>query len=266
MARQCWACCFGSALKQEGIEAFLDALSSYTEAVTYPEALSAYIYKISRDASGERLVWMKLTGGNLKVKDLLDDYGKANQIRLYSGAKYEMTQEAEAGEIVAVTGLTGARVGMEIGAEAGTSTRAARLEPVLSYRLILPEDCDAAAFLPKLRELEEEEPELKVAWKEETREIQVMIDPGIGFAKSYEENLTLLRRLDILKEAGYPILLGTSRKSVIGLTLDLPCDQRLPGTIATTVMGFLSGASFFRVHDVAANKQALRMAMAIMEA
>jgi len=95
---------------------------------------------------------------------------------------------------------------------------------------------------------------------------RIMIDPGIGFAKSYEENLTLLRRLDILKEAGYPILLGTSRKSVIGLTLDLPCDQRLPGTIATTVMGFLSGASFFRVHDVAANKQALRMAMAIMEA
>jgi len=173
--RLLFPCCFGSALKQEGIEAFLDALSSYTEAVTYPEALSAYIYKISRDASGERLVWMKLTGGNLKVKDLLDDYGKANQIRLYSGAKYEMTQEAEAGEIVAVTGLTGARVGMEIGAEAGTSTRAARLEPVLSYRLILPEDCDAAAFLPKLRELEEEEPELKVAWKEETREIQVMV-------------------------------------------------------------------------------------------
>ena len=95
---------------------------------------------------------------------------------------------------------------------------------------------------------------------------RIMIDPGIGFAKTINENLILMRNMDELCELGYPILLGTSRKSMIGNTLDLPVDQREEGTIATSVMGLMSGCSFFRVHNVKGNIRALKMADAIMKA
>ena len=96
------------------------------------------------------------------------------------------------------------------------------------------------------------------------RDEQIMVDPGIGFGKTYEMNLEMLKRLGELKSLGYPVLLGASRKSVIGLTLDLPSDERLEGTLVTTVMGVMSGCSFVRVHDVKANLRAVRMAEAIL--
>ncbi len=96
------------------------------------------------------------------------------------------------------------------------------------------------------------------------RDGQIMVDPGIGFGKTYEMNLEMLKRLGELKSLGYPVLLGASRKSVIGLTLDLPSDERLEGTLVTTVMGVMSGCSFVRVHDVKANLRAVRMAEAIL--
>lgn len=96
------------------------------------------------------------------------------------------------------------------------------------------------------------------------RDGQIMVDPGIGFGKTYEMNLEMLKRLGELKSLGYPVLLGASRKSVIGLTLDLPSDERLEGTLVTTVMGVISGCSFVRVHDVKANLRAVRMAEAIL--
>ena len=95
---------------------------------------------------------------------------------------------------------------------------------------------------------------------------RIMLDPGIGFAKTYEQNLLLMNNLKLIRELGYPVLLGTSRKSMIGLTLDLPSDERLEGTLATTIIGLLSGCSFFRVHDVKENKRALTMAEAILSA
>ena len=93
---------------------------------------------------------------------------------------------------------------------------------------------------------------------------KIIIDPGVGFAKTYEQNLQVLKHLDQFKSLGYPVLLGASRKSVIGLTLDLPTDERLEGTLATTVMAVMAGASFVRVHDIEANSRAIAMTEAIM--
>lgn len=93
---------------------------------------------------------------------------------------------------------------------------------------------------------------------------KIILDPGVGFAKSYENNLEAINKLDRLYELGYPVLLGTSRKSVIGLTLDLPANERVEGTVATSVIGVLKGASFVRVHDVKENKRAVQMTLAIM--
>ncbi|MBO5461248.1 MAG: dihydropteroate synthase, partial [Ruminococcus sp.] len=93
---------------------------------------------------------------------------------------------------------------------------------------------------------------------------KIILDPGIGFAKSYEMNLEMLKHLEALKKLGYPVLLGTSRKSVIGLTLDLPVEEREEGTIATTVLGIMKGCSFVRVHDVKSNYRAIKMTEAIL--
>ena len=95
---------------------------------------------------------------------------------------------------------------------------------------------------------------------------KIMLDPGIGFAKSYEQNLLLLQQIEVLNSLGYPVLLGTSRKSVIGITLDLPVEQRINGTVATTVMGVMKGCSFVRVHDIKENVQAIKMTEAILQA
>ncbi|MEE1242979.1 MAG: dihydropteroate synthase [Frisingicoccus sp.] len=93
----------------------------------------------------------------------------------------------------------------------------------------------------------------------------IVLDPGVGFAKTYEQNLIVMKHLEEFNSLGYPMLLGTSRKSMIGLTLDLPADQRVEGTIATTVMGVMAGMSFVRVHDVAANSRAIQMTEAILK-
>lgn len=96
-------------------------------------------------------------------------------------------------------------------------------------------------------------------------EDRIILDPGVGFAKSYEQNLIIINHLESLQTLGYPVLLGTSRKSVVGLTLDLPVEERLEGTLATTVIGVLKGCSFVRVHDVKENVRAIRMVRAILE-
>jgi len=107
---------------------------------------------------------------------------------------------------------------------------------------------------------------VQLAQKAGIKQDKIITDPGIGFAKSYEQNLLLLQNLEVLKSLGYPVLLGTSRKSVIGLTLDLPAHQRINGTIATTVLGVVKGCSFVRVHDIKENAQAIKVAEAILQA
>lgn len=124
-------------------------------------------------------------------------------------------------------------------------------------------NADYVDFMEEMmRDLQES---IMIAKKAGIAEQKIILDPGVGFAKSYEQNLTAIRSLDQLNKLGYPVLLGTSRKSVIGLTLDLPSDERLEGTLVTTVAAVEKGAAFVRVHDVKENKRAIQMANAIFE-
>ncbi len=174
--RKVFPCFFGSALKLQGVKEFMQGIELYTMIPNYPLDFGAKIFKITRDNQGNRLTYMKLTGGKLKVKDVLTNgtwEEKVNQIRIYSGQKYEAVSELEAGSICAVTGLTQTMPGEGIGIEEASS--APELEPVLFYRIILPEGCDPRVMIPKLRQIEEEEPELHIVWDEQLQEIQIQI-------------------------------------------------------------------------------------------
>ena len=171
--RKLFPCFFGSALKMTGVEEFLHGLEKYCETPTYPSEFGAKVFKIARDDQGNRLSYMKITGGTLKVKELLTDTEKADQIRIYSGAKFELAKEAPAGTICAVTGLSQTHPGQGFGIERESETPV--LEPVLNYRILLPEDCDVHQMLKKLKELEEEEPELHIVWNEQLGEIHAML-------------------------------------------------------------------------------------------
>lgn len=174
--RKVFPCYFGSALKLEGIEELMRGIEEYSVSPCYSDEFGAKIFKISRDDQGNRLTHMKLTGGKLRVKDLLSNHGweeKVNQIRIYSGQKFDPVNEIEAGSVCAVTGLSQTRPGEGLGIE--KASEAPILEPVLFYRMLLPEDCDPRTMLPKLRQLEEEEPELHIVWDEQMQEIQVQI-------------------------------------------------------------------------------------------
>jgi ribosomal protection tetracycline resistance protein len=174
--RKVFPCFFGSALKLDGVEEFLQALVTYSQMPSYPEEFGAKIFKITRDGQGNRLTHMKITGGRLRVRDTLGDGSweeKVSQIRIYSGSKFESVGEAEAGTVCAAAGLTHTRPGEGLGAD--TASGGPILEPVLSYQIILPEGCDPKAILPKLRQLEEESPELSIVWDEYLKEIRVQI-------------------------------------------------------------------------------------------
>ena len=171
--RKLFPCFFGSALKMTGVEEFLHGLEKYCETPTYPSEFGAKVFKIARDDQGNRLSYMKITGGTLKVKELLTDTEKADQIRIYSGAKFELAKEAPAGTVCAVTGLSQTHPGQGFGIERESEMPV--LEPVLNYRILLPEDCDVHQMLKKLKELEEEEPELHIVWNEQLGEIHAML-------------------------------------------------------------------------------------------
>ena len=176
--RKVFPCYFGSALKLQGVEELLKGLESWMTPPVYGKEFGAKVYKISRDDQGNRLTHLKITGGTLKVKDVIAVLGmeegeKVNQIRVYSGAKAEMVSEAEAGMICAVTGLTETKPGQGLGAE--SESELPLLEPVLTYRVKLPEDCDVHKMLQCLRQLEEEEPQLHIVWNETLGEIHVQV-------------------------------------------------------------------------------------------
>ncbi|GAB6180394.1 TetM/TetW/TetO/TetS family tetracycline resistance ribosomal protection protein [Desulfotomaculum defluvii] len=174
--RKVFPCFFGSALKLEGVEPFMQGIVKYTTLPSYPAEFGAKIFKIARDEQGTRLTYMKLTGGRLKVKDVLTNgiwKEKVNQIRIYSGQKFEVVNEIEAGSVCAVTGLSQTRPGEGLGIKEASATPI--LEPVLSYQIILPAGCDPRAMLPKLRLIEEEQPELHIVWDEQLQEIKVQI-------------------------------------------------------------------------------------------
>ena len=171
--RRLFPCFFGSALKLYGVKELLQGIFDYTEIPEYPAEFGAKVFKIARDAQGNRLTYLKVTGGKLRVKMQLSQQEKVNQIRIYSGEKYETADEISAGRVCAVTGLSETFPGEGIGIEGASGMPV--LEPVLTYRLLLPEGMDAAVLLPKLRQLEEEEPELHIIWREETKEIQIQL-------------------------------------------------------------------------------------------
>ena len=174
--RQVFPCFFGSALKLEGIKELLAGLEEYTTEPPRGDEFGARIFKISDDPQGARLTHMKITSGCLKVKDVLHGSGwaeKADQIRIYSGAKYQTVDQAPAGMVCAVTGLTAAHPGDGLGAEAGAPSPV--LEPVLAYRAVLPEGVDAHKALSALRKLEDADPALHVTWNEGLQEIRVQL-------------------------------------------------------------------------------------------
>ena len=177
--REVFPCYFGSALRLDGIEEFMNGLHSLVQLPKYGEEFGARVYKISRDPQGIRLTHMKITGGKLRVKGILESSQKdgrkekADQIRLYSGMSYGVAEEVEAGEICAVTGLQESQAGMGYGAE--PEGEEPMLEPVLSYQICLPEGSDAHGIFLKLCQLEEEEPQLHIAWDEHTQEISAKV-------------------------------------------------------------------------------------------
>ena len=173
--RKVFPCFFGSALKLQGVEELLEGIGRFTCGRAGQGDFGAKVFKISRDDQGNRLTHMKITGGSLKVKDMLPgkEEEKINQIRVYSGAKYETVNEAGQGMVCAVTGPVTTYPGQGIGVEA--QSEQPLLEPVLTYRLVLPEGCDVHGMLKNLRVLEEEEPQLHIVWDETLGEIQAQV-------------------------------------------------------------------------------------------
>ena len=198
--RKLFPCWFGSALKLEGVAEFLQRLEHYAPRPRYGPDFAARVFKISRDNQGARLTWMKITGGSLKVKALLSGPGweeKADQLRIYSGAKFQAVDEAAAGTVCAVTGLSATAAGEGLGAEAEALPPA--LEPVLTYQVVLPAGQDPHTALQKLRQLEEEDPQLHLVWNERLGELHVQL---MG-----EVQLEILQRL-IAERFGMEVSFG----------------------------------------------------------
>lgn len=184
--RKVFPCYFGSALKGDGVENFLAGLKDWMEEQEMPGEFGAKVFKVSRDEQGNRLTHMKITGGSLKVKESLagKEPEKVNQIRVYSGARFEAVKEAFPGMVCAVTGPMSTYPGQGIGGEKESGLPV--LEPVLNYRIQLPDGCDIVKMLGCLRQLEEEEPQLHIAWNEALQEIhaQVMGEVQIDIIKN----------------------------------------------------------------------------------
>lgn len=215
MARKVFPCFFGSALKLTGVEEFLKGIETYMKPKVFPEEFGAKVYKIARDDQGSRLTYMKITGGSLKVKTLLSNGSgstaergtgeeseyweeKADQIRIYSGSRYEMVNEAKAGSVCAVTGLSKTYPGEGLGIEAASEIPV--LEPVLTYQIQLPSECDVHRMLLQLRQMEEEDPLLHIVWNEQLNEIHAQL---MG-----EVQIEILKRL-ILERFGVAVEFGT---------------------------------------------------------
>ena len=178
--RKLFPCCFGSALKNQGVDTLLDILDRFAPRPKRKEDFAALVYKISRDPQGNRLSWLKITGGSLKVRSLLryvnqkgeETEEKAVQLRLYSGDKFTAVEEVTAGQTIAVTGLSATWAGLGLGSE--PDRQKPQLEPVMTYRVNLPAGKDPAVVLPKLRQLEEEDPQLHILYEGGQIHVQIM--------------------------------------------------------------------------------------------
>lgn len=216
--RKLFPCCFGAALKLEGVDALLNILDTYAPVRTPAPLFGARVYKISRDPQGARLTWLRVTGGTLKVRDPITYANRKDesceekilQIRLYSADKFTAVESVPAGTLCAVTGLSQTFAGQGIGCEdAGT---APVLEPVMTYRVELPKGCDPMTALPKLRQLEEEDPQLHILWEGGNIHVQIM----------GKVQLEIFRNL-VEQRFGLQVQLGTGRifyKETIASTVE----------------------------------------------
>lgn len=213
MQRAVFPCFFGSALKMEGVEKLLTGLDSLTDMPAYGGEFGARVYKITHDDKGSRLTHMKITGGSLKVKSEISEGEKVEQIRLYSGAKFTAADEAAAGDVVTVTGLQETYAGQGLGFEsdAGMPT----LESVLTYQVILPDGTDSHTALTRLKQLEEEDPQLHVIWNEQLQEIQMQL---MGEVQTEILKKLILDRFNMAVEFGQGNIAykETIRNTVIG--------------------------------------------------
>ena len=215
--RQLFPVYFGSALQVEGVEELLDGIEAYTLEPEWPQDFGARVFKITRDERGERLTWLKVTGGQLRVREVLhgpDWEEKVNQIRLYSGDKFTAVDVAPAGTVCAVTGLTRTTAGEGLGAEENWT--GPRLEPVLSYQVIPPEGVDASTLLERLRRLEEEDPQLQVEWEPHAEQVRVKL-MGQVHREVLERELRRRFMLDVTFGPGSIVYLETLAKPVEGV-------------------------------------------------
>lgn len=224
--------CFGSALKLDGVKELLEVIETYAAVKDYPDSFCGQVYKITRDKQGQRLTHIKILGGSLKAKEIVTGGNpswseKIDQIRLYAGTSFEMTAEAEAGTICAVTGLTDAQAGQLIhceGYKAGSmgaedSSYAAHkpvLEPALTYEIILPPEADPALTMQKLRQLEEEDPTLRLVWKESLQEIHVQVMGELGL-EILQSQIKRRFDLDVTFGSGSLIYKETIAEPVVGI-------------------------------------------------
>ena len=204
--RKLFPCCFGSALRLEGVEALLRLLDRLAPRPEPPEDFAARVYKISRDPQGNRLTWLKITGGSLRVRSQLcyvNQKGdpveeKLTQLRLYSGDKFTAAEEVFSGQTVAVTGLTQSYIGMALGCQSPSPPP--MLTPVMTYRVVLPPRTDPMTVLPQLKLLEEEEPQLHILWENGQIHVQIM----------GKVQLEIFRAL-VLERFGLEVTLGSGR-------------------------------------------------------
>ncbi len=194
--RKVFPCYFGSALKIEGIDRLIYGIDKYSKAPSYPKAFAAKVYKISRDDQGKRLTYMKITGGSLKVKMQINQE-KIDQIRIYSGDKYEGVDKVEAGSVCAVTGLNETYPGQGLGSSSDAIIP--MLEPVLNYKIILPDECNVYSMLSDLHKLEDEDPQLQIVWSEQLKEIHIKL---MGQVQVEILKRTILDRFDVDVEFG----------------------------------------------------------------
>ena len=207
--RSLFPCCFGSALKLDGVEAFFQTLLRYTLMPRYHDRFGAKVFKLAQDPQGARLTYMKITGGTLRVRDVIDspqntDEQKVSQIRVYSGDKYTAVEEAEPGTVCAVTGISFARPGDGLGTESASALPL--IEPVLRYRVILPEGVDTHTAYTRLQQLESEDPTMRISLSETRDEIylrlmgemqleilQSVIEERFGYTVSFGEGAIIYK-------------------------------------------------------------------------
>ncbi len=264
--RQVFPCYFGSALKLEGVKELLAGIRAYCPVPDYPDEFGARVYKISRDAQGNRLTHMKITGGMIRVRDTLGEEEKVTQVRMYSGKNFETVPEVSAGEICAITGPEYTYAGEGLGAE--TEAELPMLEPVLSYRIELPQDVDVHQAFRDLRQLQEEEPQLHLSWEESLGEIhaqlmgevqievlQNLIRERFEYSVKFVEGSILYREtiaapvvgmghFEPLRHYAEVHLLLEPLETGSGLVFDTVCpEEMLPGNYQRQILSFLEESS-----------------------